>query len=287
MSFNPRPMRRLLAIGAVAVLGAGALASCSGGQESSTGEDCVPAHPDLETVEPGKLTVSAYDFAPFSIIEGDEMSGVEGELLQQVADMECLELVVQSSGGANAAIPSVETGRVDIATTCWYRTAARSEIVRLSAPVYLDEPGVASKDGIVVDDFEGKVIASVAGNFWNESMQKWLGDDFKVYQDEESIFSDLEADRIDGVLASIPAMQRTLDSKGIEAVIEPLTPHPNVPEFEKPGQVNWPTSYDNEALGEALDENIATLHEEGKVLEVLKKYEVPETAADVGEPYEL
>ncbi|WP_449279019.1 ABC transporter substrate-binding protein [Leucobacter sp. GX24907] len=281
-------VRRSLSIGAISALTVFGLAACANSSdEAGTDPDCTTDY-DFETVEPGKLIVAAYDFPPLSIIEGDSMSGLEGDLLQEVADRTCLELVIDAAGGANASIPSVQTGRADLAAADWYRTTARGEIVRLSTPVYLDQSAVISTQGLTADDLEGKRIASVVGNLWNDSVQKWLGDDFTVYQDDESIYSDLEAGRIDAIIASIPTATLRLEDSPIDGVtLEPLTPRPEVPEFEKPGQANWPTSFDNEALREALDEIIADMHDDGTIVEVLEKWNLDAELADVGDPYEL
>ena len=283
-------LTRYLALSGVAALTALSLAACSGGSDDTAGgsDDCTPAHPDLQTVSEGQLTVATYDFPPLSIVDGDTMTGVEGDLLQEVAAMECLELVVQAAGGAAAAIPAVETGRADLAAGDWYRTSARAEIVRLSAPVYLDQTGLVSMEGYTVDDLEDIRLGSVAGNLFNDSLAAFMGDDFVIYQDDESLFGDLEAGRIDAIVGSIPSSAAALEGRGIEgAQLIPVEPHPEIPEFEKPGQAGWPTNYDNEALGEAMDENIAALHESGKVTEVLEKYDIPASAGEVGDPYEL
>ena len=292
LSPRKRHWTRVLAVTGVTALAAVTLAACSasGSDTADAGgdSDCTPAHPDLQTVSDGQLTVATYDFPPLAIVDGEEMTGVEGDLLQEVAAMECLELVVQAAGGAAAAIPAVETGRADLAAGDWYRTSARAEIVRLSEPVYLDQTGVVSLNGYTTDDLENIKVGSVAGNLYNDSLSSFLGDGFTIYQDDEAIFGDLEAGRLDAIIGSIPSSAASIDGRGIEgATLEPVTPHPEIPEFDKPGQAGWPTSYDNEALGEAMDENIKALHESGKIVEILQKYDIPESAGEVGEPYEL
>ncbi|WP_449278909.1 substrate-binding periplasmic protein [Leucobacter sp. GX24907] len=289
MSIRSNSLTRALTLGGLTALAAVSLAACSGGEDITAGGDnCTPAHPDLQTVEEGKLTVAAYDFPPFMSINGEELSGVEGDLLTEIAAMECLEIAVQAAGGAGAAIPAAETGRADVAATAWYRTEARAEIVRLSAPVYLDATGVVSLHNYTVDDLADIKVGSVSGNLYNESLKSWLGDSFIVYQDDESIYGDLEAGRLDAIIASVPSSQATIEGKGIEgATVNPVEPVDEVPEFAKPGQVGWPTSYDNEAFGKALDENIAKLHEDGKVAEVLEAYDLPASSAEVGDAYEL
>ena len=216
MSMNTRKFRNILAAGSVATLAAVSLAACSSGG-GDVAEDCTPAY-EFDTVTPGELTVATYDYPPLSIIEGDTMTGVEGDLLTEMAERQCLTLTVVSAGGAGAAIPSVETGRADLAAGDWYRTSARAEIVHLSEPVYLDASGVISTEGLTTEDIENPdyIIASVSGNLWNDSVQQLIGDNFKVYQDDASIYADLAAGRIDAIIASIASSQTTLEANPIE-----------------------------------------------------------------------
>jgi polar amino acid transport system substrate-binding protein len=71
------------------------------------------------------------------LINGDQLAGNEGDLLNEPAARECLTLTVDSAGGANASVPSVQAGRADVAAGDWRRTKARAEIVSLNVPVYL------------------------------------------------------------------------------------------------------------------------------------------------------
>ncbi|MGO1545552.1 MAG: substrate-binding periplasmic protein [Gulosibacter sp.] len=281
-------LRRILIVGTVAATATATLVGCSSSAGDGVAEDCTPAYEGFETVNPGALTVATYDFPPLTVVDGTEMSGVEGDLLNEVANRLCLTLQVESAGGANAGVPSVESGRADITAGDWYRTSAREEIVRLSLPVYLDQSGVISTSGLTVDDLEGHIVGSIVGNLWNDSMQQWLGDDFVIYQDDESLYGDLNAGRIDALIAGIAPSMNRLDNNPIEgATIEAVTPIDTVPEFEQPGQVGWPSSYDNEAFGDVLDQVITDMHEDGTIEQALIEWELDPSAADVGDPYVL
>jgi polar amino acid transport system substrate-binding protein len=153
MTQLPRSRRRT-AIGATSVA-AGlilVLAGCSSGSSSASGTaaDCTPQH-TFSTVSEGALTVSTYAFAPHTVINGDQLTGIEGDLLNEFAKRECLTLTVDSAGGASAAVPSVQSGRSDVAAGDWWRTKARAEIVSLSDPVYLDQGALVSKAGLPDD----------------------------------------------------------------------------------------------------------------------------------------
>ncbi|WP_449278918.1 substrate-binding periplasmic protein [Leucobacter sp. GX24907] len=288
MKFRSTPISRILALGGVSAIAAAALVGCSSGSDSAANEDCTPAH-EFETVTPGELTVASYDYYPATrVVDEHTLEGIEGDLLHEIAERECLTLTVTSSGGAGAVIPSVETGRADLGTGNWLRTKERAKIVHLSAPIWTDEQAVVSTSGITSDDLEGKKVGSVAGNLWNESLQNWLGDDFTVYQDDEAIYGDLKAGRIDALVASAGSAYGRFEDNPIDgAEVIAVTPNPDVPEFEQAGQVMWPSSLDNEGLSAAIDEMIEELRADGTIAETLEKYGLNPEAAETGEPIEL
>lgn len=282
-------LSRFLSIGGVSILLVGTLGACSSSSTVEADPDCTPAH-EFETVEPGMLTVATYDYPPYTLIEGDDaITGLEGDLLTEFAARQCLELNVQSSGGAGAVIPSVETGRADLGAGDWYRTEDRAEVVRMSAPTVLDVAAAVSMTGISSDDLDqGYKVGSVSGSLWDQSLQSWLGDDFTIYQDPESIYSDLNAGRLDVIIVSAAAAITRFEDNPIDgAEITTVEPNDNVPEFERPGQVNFPSSLENEGFGDALDAVIQDMHDDGTISDIVEKYGLDPQVADVGEAYNL
>jgi polar amino acid transport system substrate-binding protein len=288
MSRTPRTLVRALSAGSAAGLLALSLSACGGGETSSVASDCKPAHADLKTLNQGELTVASYDYAPATTLTADGVTGMEGDLIGEIAKLECLKVTVSSSGGAGAVIPSVQSKRVDIGSGSWLRTKERSKIVYMSTPLWNDPQAIVSTKGITSDDLEGKVVGSVAGNLYNNSLQKWLGDKFKIYQDDESIYGDLKAGRIDAIVASAASAKGRFKDAPIEgAKVIDVTPNAHVPEFAAVGQVMLPSSLDNSALGKALDEDIKTLRENGTIKKILEKYGMDPAVGEPGAPSEL
>lgn len=285
MKTNSAWIRRGAPISAAVAGLALVLSGCSTAAGASVDPSCTPKH-DFKTVTAGTLTVAAYDFAPHLKIEGNQIAGVEGELLNEIAKRECLTVTLQASGGAGAAIPSVQAGRADLAASDWWRTKARAKVVALSNPVYLDQGALVSVAGYkTVAELDGKKIGSVAGNLWNDEFTQVFGDQFSVYQDPEAVFNDLAASRIDAVIDSVGATTARFEANPIkDAQIVPLQPDARIPVTAHPGQLNWPTKLDNTELTKAINDNIEDLRKDGTIAELLKKYGMDASAADVGEP---
>lgn len=287
MSHSPRVMSRAIALGSATAIIALALAGCSGGTSDTADADCTPAH-EFTTITPGELTIASYDYPPATQIDGEGLVGMEGDLITEIAAMECLKLTVTSSGGASAVIPSVQSGRADLGSGNWLRTTERAEIVYMSTPLWLNNEAIISTSGLTSDDLEGKKVGSVAGNLYNESLAAWLGDDFTVYQDDEAIYGDLKAGRIDALVAAETSANGRFQDNPIDgATVIPVQPNDNVPEWSAVGQVMWPSSLDNTELGKAIDEDIEALREDGTIAEILEKYGIDPSVGEPGEPTEL
>jgi polar amino acid transport system substrate-binding protein len=281
-----RSTRNAKILGALS-LGVSALLSLSACAPASSSADasCTPED-KFSTITPGTLTVSTYEFPPHMKLTGDGLGGVEGDLLTELAKRECLTIKVESAGGAASAVPAVQAGRADLAAGDWYRTKARSELVTLSDPLYLDQGALVSKTGLkTIAELEGKKIASVVGNLWNDDFKKTFGDNFAVYQNPEAVFQDLASGRIDAVIDSVAATSDRFKSAPVEgAEIVPLKADPRIPATARPGQLNWPASKSNPELTSAINKQIKKLRDSGFIADVLKKYGVDPSLAKTGAP---
>jgi polar amino acid transport system substrate-binding protein len=239
----------------------------------ATTDECVPAHPGVMTVESGFLTVAAYEYPPFSAIDGDKLSGAEGEILNAIAALECLDVMVQPGTGA-AMIPAIETGRADTTLGSWYRTAARAEIVLLSNPVIIDQLTLISVDGVdTIEGLVGKKVGSTLGFLWNEDLEKVLGNDLSLYETTQALYADLASGRISVVVDTFPSGQAALKNTPVEgAVFNVPAPDDRVVSTTMPGQTNFPVSLSNPGLQEAINNNLDTLRESGVLAEIAEKW---------------
>ncbi len=281
----PKHATKLVLLAAVSSF---ALAGCAPAQAPATeetAEECVPAHPGLTTVQEGFLTVAAYEYPPFSAIDGTELSGAEGEILNAIADLECLDVMVQP-GAAAAMIPSIESGRADTTLGSWYRTAARAEIVLLSDPVIIDQLTLISVEGVdSVEGLVGKKVGSTLGFLWNEDLEKLLGGDLSLYETTQALYADLASGRISVVVDTFPSGKAALETTPIDgAQFKVPAPDDRVVSTTKPGQTNFPVNLSNPGLQQAINDNLKTLRDSGKLAEIAEKWGFSPTAVEETEP---
>jgi polar amino acid transport system substrate-binding protein len=246
---------------------------------------CAPAH-KFPTITPGALSVATWDFPPYSIPVGPtEVNGVDGEILKLIAAKECLTLSFVNVDAA-AVIQSVVSGKADIAMGDWYRTADRAKVLGLSAPMYLDQLGVISSQGIdTVAAMQGKHVGTVAGYLWTGDMQKVFGSSLTIYPNPVAMAQDLAAGRIDVGTDSYAVSvydQKKGAYKSMKTAV--VKPDQRVAASIQPGQTALPFTKSNQALGDALSADIEALHQSGDIARILKEHGLDPNAANVGTP---
>jgi polar amino acid transport system substrate-binding protein len=276
--------RTILGLGgtaAVALLLVGCAGSGGTSSATSASADCTPAS-DVSTVKEGVLTVALTNTPPYSLEADGTISGIDGDLVSAFAEQECLTVEYAPYTYATA-VPATEQGRVDVALGGFYRTEARSEVVTLSAPLYLDELSVYSTDGAsTVDDLLGKTIGTVEGYLWVDDLKNLPGTETRTYPDSVSLAADLKAGRIDAALDGYGAA--VIATQGEDYEIEVLEADDRVASTNEPSQAAVLFDPSNSDLSDAFDTMVTEAREDGSLIEILGDYDLPASAAEVGDP---
>jgi polar amino acid transport system substrate-binding protein len=245
---------------------------------------CKPAH-EFPTVTPGTLTVAAYELMPFISVKDNGFGGIDSDIVREIAAKECLKVEVLSLDPA-AVIQAVLSGKADMAVGNWYRTAARAKVLTLSAPLYLDQMGVISKEGFTkVSELDGKKVGNIQGYLWYDDTAKHFGDNAVSYSNTVSMAQDLAAGRISAGFESYVVGKEAQKNGAYAGMkINIIQPDESIAASKLPGQSNFPHTKGNAKLTEALDTDIKELHENGKIAEILKKFGLDPSGAETGEP---
>jgi polar amino acid transport system substrate-binding protein len=274
--------KKVLTVTGVTVLAALALAGCAagGGSDESVAEGCEPRD-EISTIDDGTLTVALTNTPPYSIEADGEVSGIDGDIVKAFAEAECLSIDYAPYTYATA-IPAIEQQRADIALGGFYRTAARAEVVTLSAPLYLDELSVYAAESVAtVDDLLGKTIGTVEGYLWVSDLQALPGTETRVYADSLTLAQDLAAGRIDAALDGYGAA--TIATQGEDYEINVLESDERVASTNEPSQAAVLLDPANEDLSAAFDSFVEELRADGTLVDILATYDLPASAAEVGD----
>lgn len=253
------------------------------GLASNAYADCKPAH-QLHTLTAGALTISTMMLPPYNIPDKDgTMSGVEGDILKRIGEMECVKINALQVDTA-AEIQYVTTGKADMSAGNWYATEERAKVLGLTVPVYLDQAGIFSKEGFTkFSQLKGKTVGTVQGYNWVGDLQKMYGDDLKLYPTPVALEQDLATGRVDTGVDSPGAgvyAQKKGGYAGIKIKVAEADPH--IRASVEPAQIVFLYPKSNVKLGEALNADITTLRKSGAIAAVLKSYGLDASSADVG-----
>lgn len=259
------------------------LTACGGSGDANAeaaAENCTPKH-NFSTAKEGVLTVALTNTPPYSYEENGQLAGIDSDILQEFAAQECLTIEYTPFTYATA-VPAVQQGQADVAIGGFYRTAARNEVVRLSAPIYLDELTVISKEGhSTVDEILGKRLGTVEGYLWVEALQQLPDTETRTFPDSLNLAQDLKAGRLDVGLDGYGAAARSVE--GTDYQVKVLEQDDRVPATIEPSQTGFLMDPSNAEMGDAIDQTIGELRESGKLVEILESNGLPASAAEVGD----
>lgn len=116
--------------------------------------------------------------------------------------------------GFQALFAGTTSGRIDVAISSITITPERLKSQSFTQPYYDSAMGVATRDDSPIkglSDLKGKTIGVLSGS----SGEKWVKDnaaangfgDIKGYNDQQQLFLDLGAGRVDAVFSDIPGME--------------------------------------------------------------------------------
>ena len=258
-----------------------ALAGASLVSGAAFAQSCTPTHKIDQLVSPGKLTVAMYEYPPFSVTNGGEIGGVDGEMVKSIAKSACLTLAPVVVDPA-ATIQYVISGKADIAGGDWYRTAERAKVLGLSYPTYLDQMGIYSKDGVsTVAAMVGKQVGTVSGFLWVTDLQKLLGTNLHLYPNPVALAQDLQAGRIQIGVDSYGTGAYAQKKGGYPGIIIKVAePDPRVRASAEAAQANLLYTKGNASLGAAMDADIEEMHKDGLIAKYLGSFGLDPSGAD-------
>lgn len=272
---------------AITTVSALALTACGDGADAeAVGDDCTPQHEGLTTFNEGVLSVGVPENMPWTETDGDDARGVEIEILERVAEAQCLELDYIPITYGNGIPTITEQQQADLISGGWYITEERAQQVGFTVPAYYDAMGIVSEQGASsVDELEEiGAVGSGAGFAWEEEMQEILGSEMQNYPGTVEMAQDLDSGRIqaalDGYSVAVYYYQDT------EFEVEMAEPDDRVSVTTDMPVAAFPVDPDNEELADAVSEIIDEYREDGTLAEILDEYELSEdlvVPADVAE----
>ncbi|MCC9712013.1 transporter substrate-binding domain-containing protein [Streptomyces sp. MNU76] len=269
----------------VAALSATLLLSTVGacGAEGDDGPKNVSAKTaGLGTLTPGVIKVAVQPYAPYTSVQGDKIVGLDGDILNQVAEKLGLKVEPQVTDFAGM-LAGVQSRRVDITIGGVAWSADRQKQGLFTDPPYYSPPAMAVRDGRTyrtVDDLEGHDLGTVEGYVWVKSIQSVPGAELHAYPDAQGVFDDLGAGRVDvGFLDPLIIIAAQKERPDLRISTQYLTP-PSAAEVEakpayayfQPYQTGFYLPKKADKLEKAISAEIDRMYENGEMSGLVEKY---------------
>ncbi|MEE9336290.1 MAG: ABC transporter substrate-binding protein [Granulosicoccaceae bacterium] len=232
---------------------------------------------DYKLVENGKLTVAFNGDMPGTSLEGDKLIGVDGEIMQLVAER--MGLTVEPALMEwSAEIASVKSGRVDIMHGMMGWRESRAEVMSLSDPIYYFRATIAQKedsDMCKLSELENKSVATITGFSWVDELKSIPGLKLKLYDTSDAAMRDLVTGRVDALLADPPLVQYAITQNpdwGVHQKAFCEDENADYPQLTSAGNTIFAANIDNPELIDAVNETIAELWEDCSIRDIGAKY---------------
>lgn len=249
-------------------------------------QECTPRH-QFKTVNKGYLTIALTILPPASMITDDKkITGIDNDVLKQFAKVECLE-IKPISVAFSAAIQYIRSGRADISVGSWSMSKKRAKVLGLSAPLYQGKTAIVSSEGInTISGLKGKMIGSVQGYLYVPDLIDVFGrENIKLYPSGLNLINDLKAGRIDAMVQGYTLVVAARNAGILPDKFKTKIAEPDkrVTATVQPEYKTLPYTKGNKAFGEALDEVIESMHENGEIKRILKSYNLKPSLANMPE----
>lgn len=266
----------------LAVLLAFALVAGCGGDDEEEGADtgatgtaetgATDGVPEFSTVEEGVLTVgSDVPFSPFEFREGDELTGFDVELMEEIASRLGISEVRWVDTSFDTIFTQLAGGRFDAVASATTITEERAEIVNFSEPYYLaqqaltvnvaETPDIAS----VEDLSSGDVVAvqqGTTGEIWaRENVPD--GVDIRSFPEAPDTYTALEAGNVTAVIFDEPSALSEAERRADLEVVETI---------DTGERYGFPVNPENEPLLEAINTVLAAMIEDGTYAQIYANY---------------
>ena len=218
-----------------------------------------------EVKEAGKLVIATSpDFPPFENLEGNEVVGIEIDIMKKVCEKLGVELVIETMDFDSVLI-GIQAAKYDCAVSGITVNAKREKNMRFTSPYYIAAQAIVVKEGSGINskaDLEGKKI-SVQTATTAEDFCMSEGYDVSSLQANADAKDALTTGKVQAwVVDDLTAIQMVKAGDGLKILDEKMTEEPYAFAF----------AYGSEDLVAEIDKIVKDLIADGTVKAIFEAY---------------
>lgn len=275
-------MRKGFALTALALVALALAAAGCGGDDAAEPETetgapadtgaATEAVPEFETIAEGVLTVgSDIPFPPFEFREGNELTGFDVELMEEIASRLGVEEVEWVDAGFDTIFTQLAGGRFDAVASATTITEDRAQIVNFTDPYYLAQQALTvnveqTPDLQSVEELgEGDVVAVQSGT----TGEAWARDnvpegvEIRSFPEAPDTYTALEAGNVAAVIFDEPSAVAEAEDRPSLEVVQII---------DTGERYGFPVNPENEPLLEAMNAALAEIIADGTYAEIYERY---------------
>ena len=247
-------MKKIIAFILAAVMLTFCLASC--GSKGLTVEDLKEA---------GKITIATSpDFPPFESLEGDEVVGIEVDIMKLIAEELGVELeIIQMD--FDSVLLGVQSAKYDCGMSGITATPARKENMLFTTPYYMAAQVIVVKEGSDIKgkaDLDDKKVSVQTGTTADEGCTE-AGYNVQAFAANADAKAALTTGKVDAwVVDNLTALQMVEEGDGLVVLDENMTDEPYAFAF----------AFGSEDLVEEIDKILQKLVDDGTVAAIFAEY---------------
>ncbi len=218
---------------------------------------------ELDTIEPGKLTVGFNGDMPMTSLQDGQLIGSDGKMIAKIAADLGLEIVPSQADWATV-IESTSSGRNDVMLGAMGWTEQRTEVMTLTDPIYYFGTLLAQKTDTSYStfaDMEGRSVGTVIGFTLVPELQAVPGiGEARLYETSDGVMRDLVAGRLDMAILDPPLVELAIRENPDWSLHQvELEADPNFPIMSTKYNVVMGVRKDANALADAINAGIQEL----------------------------
>lgn len=275
-------MRKGFALTALALVALALAAAGCGGDDAAEPETetgapadtgaATEAVPEFETIAEGVLTVgSDIPFPPFEFREGNELTGFDVELMEEIASRLGVEEVEWVDAGFDTIFTQLAGGRFDAVASATTITEDRAQIVNFTDPYYLAQQALTvnveqTPDLQSVEELgDGDVVAVQSGT----TGEAWARDnvpegvEIRSFPEAPDTYTALEAGNVAAVIFDEPSAVAEAEDRPSLEVVQII---------DTGERYGFPVNPENEPLLEAMNAALAEIIADGTYAEIYERY---------------
>lgn len=240
-----------------------ALVACNSSKDETTDPSASSTDSSLDDVKKsGKLSIATSpDFPPFESLEGDDVVGIEIDILKMIAEKLGVELEINQMD-FDSVLPGIQSGKFNVGVSGITVTEKRQKNADFTTPYFVAAQAIVVMNGSDIKskaDLEGKKISVQTGTTAEEYCMS-NGYDVLAFQANNDACSALTSGKVDAwVIDNETAIKMSAETDGKTVVLdEPMTTEPYSFAFKKGSEslVNEINTYIKEWLADGTIEKI-------------------------------